>query len=71
MANKLPGEPATVLIAPTWGDDSIFNTCGKELIGVLLEAGYRVIMRPHYQSNRQTPEVIAAVREAYSRQRAI
>jgi len=64
-ADKQPGEAATVLIAPTWGADSIFNTCGKELITVLLGAGYRVIMRPHYQSNRQTPEVITAVREAF------
>jgi hypothetical protein len=60
-----PGEPATVLIAPTWGESSIFNSCGKELIGVLLDAGYRVIMRPHYQSKRQTPGVIAAVRDAF------
>jgi len=59
------GKPVTVLIAPTWGTDSIFNTCGKELISVLLDAGYRVIMRPHYQSKRQTPEVIAAVRNAF------
>jgi YidC/Oxa1 family membrane protein insertase len=59
-------EPVTVLIAPTWGEDSIFNTCGKELISVLLNAGYRVVMRPHYQSNRQTPGVIAAVRDAFS-----
>ena len=63
---KLPGEPATVLIAPTWGEHSIFNTCGRALIGVLLAAGYRVIMRPHYQSNRKTPEVIAAVRDAFA-----
>jgi len=59
-------DPPTVLIAPTWGEESIFNRCGKELIDVLLEAGYRVIMRPHYQSNRQTPDVIAAVRDAFS-----
>ncbi len=65
QAQKTPGEPATVLIAPTWGDTSIFNTCGEELIGVLLDAGYRVIMRPHYQSNRQTPDVISAVRDSY------
>jgi len=58
--------PRTVLIAPTWGETSIFNTCGSELIGILLDAGYRVIMRPHYQSNRQTPEVIAAVRDAHA-----
>jgi YidC/Oxa1 family membrane protein insertase len=59
-------DPHTVLIAPTWGEESIFNRCGKELIAVLLEAGYRVIMRPHYQSKRQTPDVIAAVRDAFS-----
>jgi len=59
-------EAATILIAPTWGKHSIFNTCGRELIRALLEAGYRVIMRPHYQSNRQTPEVIAATRAAFA-----
>lgn len=57
--------PRIVLVAPTWGDTSIFNTCGRELLGVLLAAGYRVIMRPHYQSHRRTPEVIRAVREAF------
>ena len=31
----------------------------------LLAAGFRVIMRPHYQSNRLTPEVIAGVRSAF------
>jgi hypothetical protein len=58
-------EPRTVLVAPTWGDTSIFNTCGRELIGLLLAAGYRVVMRPHYQSNRRTPKVIAAVRNSF------
>jgi len=69
---KVPEKPAdgppVILIAPTWGDSSIFNTCGKDLISVLLEAGYHVIMRPHYQSNRQTPEVIAKVRGAFEGQ---
>ena len=55
----------TVLIAPTWGDSSIFNSCGKELIGILLNSGFQVIMRPHYQSIRLTPEVIAEVRDAF------
>jgi YidC/Oxa1 family membrane protein insertase len=67
-ANKTPGQPHTVLIAPTWGETSIFNTCGKVLIDVLLQAGYHVIMRPHYQSNRQTPEVIRSVRDAFAGQ---
>jgi len=63
---KAPGEQATVLIAPTWGDTSIFNSCGRELVGVLLDAGYRVIARPHYQTNRKSPEVVAAVRKAHA-----
>jgi YidC/Oxa1 family membrane protein insertase len=54
-----------VLVAPTWGESSIFNTCGKELIGVLLDAGFHVVMRPHYQSIRQTPGVIAGVRASF------
>ena len=63
---KHDGDCRTVLIAPTWGDTSIFNTCGKELIGVLLDAGYQVIMRPHYQSKRKTPRVIAVLRDNYA-----
>jgi YidC/Oxa1 family membrane protein insertase len=65
QGRKARGDAVTVLIAPTWGETSIFNSCGAELIALLLGAGYRVIMRPHYQSNRQTPEVIAAVRDAF------
>lgn len=68
VAEKPAGGPPVILIAPTWGDSSIFNTCGEELVSVLLEAGYHVIMRPHYQSNRQTPEVIAKVRGAFEGQ---
>jgi YidC/Oxa1 family membrane protein insertase len=47
-----------VLVAPTWGDDSIFNRCGSELIRILLSSGHRVIMRPHYHTLRKTPEII-------------
>ena len=54
-----------VLIAPTWGDDSIFNTCGDELTGLLLEAGYHVIVRPHYQTLALTPGVIRQLKAKY------
>ncbi|MBT8057713.1 MAG: CDP-glycerol glycerophosphotransferase family protein [Gammaproteobacteria bacterium] len=63
--SKASGDMPTVLIAPTWGETSIFNTCGEALITVLLQAGYRVIMRPHYQSVRQSPEVISRLRRSF------
>jgi len=54
-----------VLVAPTWGEQSIFNTCGEELTGLLLDAGYHVIIRPHYQTLKMTPEVIDSLKEKY------
>lgn len=60
------GEAPVVLIAPTWGEQSIFNTCGEELTGILLEAGYHVIVRPHYQTSKLTPEVIGKLKAKYA-----
>jgi YidC/Oxa1 family membrane protein insertase len=54
-----------VLIAPTWGEQSIFNTCGDELTGLLLDAGYHVIVRPHYQTIQMTPEVVDKIKAKY------
>ena len=54
-----------VLIAPTWGEQSIFNTCGEELTGLLLDAGYHVIIRPHYQTLQMTPGVIDNLKAKY------
>jgi hypothetical protein len=68
-ASQLPlkddGVRPVVLIAPTWGDDSIFNTCGEELTGLLLDAGYHVIVRPHYQTLALTPDVISDLKARY------
>jgi YidC/Oxa1 family membrane protein insertase len=60
------GTPQTVLIAPTWGEDSIFNSCGEELVGLLLDADYHVIVRPHYQTLTLTPEVIDNLMSKFS-----
>lgn len=54
-----------VLIAPTWGEQSIFNSCGDELTGLLLDAGFHVIVRPHYQTLQMTPEVIEKIKMKY------
>lgn len=61
-----PGEQTVVLIAPTWGEGSIFNRVGEALIRGLLDAGMKVIMRPHYHTARQAPELVANLRQAFS-----
>lgn len=60
------GHRPLVLIAPTWGESSIFNVCGRELIETLLNAGFKVIMRPHYQSKRLTPDVIKTLTQRFA-----
>jgi YidC/Oxa1 family membrane protein insertase len=68
-ASRDTGKPGAdmpvVLIAPTWGENSIFNTCGDELTGLLLDAGYHVIVRPHYQTSLLTPEVIDQLKQKH------
>jgi YidC/Oxa1 family membrane protein insertase len=61
-----PKGGSTVLIAPTWGDDALFNRCGGEIIRVLLDAGLHVIMRPHYHTRRLTPALVDALIEEFS-----
>ena len=53
-----PSSPPTVLLAPTWGGQSILHVCGEPLIAALLDAGMRVIMRPHYQTSRLAPRLV-------------
>ena len=44
--------PAQVLVAPSWGPSGLLETVGAEMVGALLEAGYRVVVRPHPQTMR-------------------
>ena len=51
----------TALLAPTWGEQSILHVCGERLIATLLDAGVRVILRPHYQTTRLAPRLVEAL----------
>ncbi len=62
---KKENNTPVVLIAPTWGDNSILNICGEELVKVLIDAGYKVILRPHYQTVKLTPEIVNNILNKY------
>ncbi len=51
----------TALLAPTWGEHSILHVCGEPLIAGLLDAGIRVILRPHYQTARLAPRLVQSL----------
>lgn len=51
----------TILVAPSWGPDHLLATCGVEVIRLLLAEQYRVIVRPHSETVRREPELIASL----------
>ena len=50
-----------VLIAPSWGDRNILESLGERLIQKLLDEGFEVIVRPHPETIRRSPALIAAL----------
>jgi len=60
------GDKTTILLAPTWGENSILPICGEELIQLLLESDYNVILRPHPESVRKNPELIRSLLAKFS-----
>jgi YidC/Oxa1 family membrane protein insertase len=60
-------EDIHVLLAPSWGEQTILNLFGVELTGILLDAGFKVTLRPHYQTRWQTPKLIDRIVDKYKK----
>jgi len=63
------GHPAggrtTVLVAPSWGEDNIIESCGDRLVRMLLARGYDVIVRPHPETRRKSPRLLDALEKEF------
>ena len=60
---KTEHDPRTILIAPSWQEGNILDSCLKELCGPLLTAGYDVTVRPHPQYIRRFPQRLEKLME--------
>jgi hypothetical protein len=71
MANRLRGmktgtrENITVLVAPSWGDNSLLNRFGGRLFDALAATGYHIVVRPHPQSFISEKELIDKLMRDY------
>jgi len=54
-----------ILIAPSFGEHSILEAMGCELIDLLLRANYHVTARPHPVTQRHHPQSIQKIRDAF------
>lgn len=62
----LDGENIHVLLAPSWGDQTILNLFGMQLTGILLDAGFRLTLRPHFQTRWNSPDVIDRIVDRFA-----
>ena len=58
-------EKFTVLVAPTWGQFSLLNKFGTELLDKLSHSDFRIIVRPHPQSLKVEKNIIDELRNKY------
>jgi CDP-glycerol glycerophosphotransferase (TagB/SpsB family) len=55
----------TVLVAPSWGSNSLLNRFGSKLFDLLISTGYHIIIRPHPQSFTSEKDMIEGLMAAY------
>ena len=59
-------DPPVILIAPSWQEDNIMDSCIDGLLTALLPMQYRVIVRPHPQYVRHYPEKLQALQAKFA-----
>jgi len=54
-----------VLIAPSWGANGLIETKGQEIISILLDSGFDVILRPHPMTIKKSNEIIQKIEKEF------
>jgi len=54
-----------VLIAPSWGSNGLIETKGQEIVRVLLDSGFDVILRPHPMTVKKSNKIIQKIEEEF------
>lgn len=65
LEGKDPGHPVQVLVAPTWGENGVLERHGIDVIRPLIEAGCRVILRPHPRTRKLAAQKLEQIAEHY------
>lgn len=55
----------TVLVSPSWGPSALLSLYGEKLLDPLVASGFHIILRPHPQSRKSEPEMLARLEERY------
>ena len=56
-----------IIIAPSYGDDNLLEKCGIKLIDILLKSDFRVMVRPHLRTLRDSTELIDSIKKKFGK----
>ena len=54
-----------IIIAPSYGDNNLLEKCGDKLIDLLLKSNFRVMLRPHIRTLRDSKELINSIKKKF------
>ena len=66
LSSKPKNEKKVILLAPTWGEQSIINLMGMEICSIILNQGYSLILRPHHETIKRSSQLIDEIENKYS-----
>ena len=56
-----------ILITPSYGNNNLLEKCGLELIDILLKSNFKVILRPHFRTLRDSTKLIDSIKEKFEK----
>ena len=68
---KKDDENKTVLIAPSWQKDNIVDSCLNEILDLIKDMNFNIIVRPHPQHVRHMPERMEQLKQRYANNKNI
>jgi hypothetical protein len=57
--------PFTVLVSPSWGASALLSRYGEKLLDPLRDSGWRIIIRPHPQSQKSEAAMLERLQSRY------
>ena len=63
---RAPNEQPLIVVAPSWGPNCLFESCGVAVIEALLATGAAVIARPHPMTRKHTGAAIDQLTERFA-----
>ncbi|MEO2047492.1 MAG: CDP-glycerol glycerophosphotransferase family protein [Pirellulales bacterium] len=55
-----------VLVAPSWGPHGVIESIGRQLVKILLGAGFQVTLRPHPMTRKKWPNTISDLEREFT-----